>query len=171
MQKLQAILLALKGLDRRKKALLLAGIAIVLALVIALCISIHMRRNIQQRYTAVSSQMGETLYYNLNMLKQTFDMTAVPTADVKNSVLPQMHEYFLASVTLNDLLKDCYGARYSVLTENDVNALRAAFEAYDQAFASDASTDLAQADMQRCIDGVREILQTRFSGMALKPAR
>jgi len=171
MRKIKAILGALRGLSPRNRALAAVGVAVVAALIVALCISINMRANIQRDYDAVSGRMGETLYYNLNMLKQSFDMTAVPSADIRNSVLPQMHEYFLASVTLNDLLKSCYGAKYSVLSETDINALRAAFDAYDAAYASDASTDLAQADMQRCMETVREILQTRFSGMTLKPAR
>ena len=93
MQKPRAFLPALAALDRRKKALLGAGIAVVAALLIALCISINMRANIQRDYDDVNSRMGEALYYNLNMLKQTFDMTAVPAADVKNSVLPQMWEH------------------------------------------------------------------------------
>ena len=171
MEKLRAILPAIKGIGDHKKALNIGVAVLIVALIIALCISIHIRGNIQRQNAAINRQMGEALYYNLNMLRQTFDMTAVPTADIQNSVLPQMYEYFVASVTLNDLYKNCYDARYSVMTESDVNALRSAFSAYDQAFASGSSTDLAQADMQRCIDNIKDVLQTRFSGMSLKPAR
>ena len=130
-----------------------------------------MRANIQRDYTAARDQAGEALYSNLYMLMQTFDMTSVPNADVQNAVLPQMREYFTASVTLNSLLGQTYGPKYSVLTDSDVNDITNAFAAYDTAYRSGASADLAQSNMRLCMDRVRELLDSRYSGGTLRPAR
>ena len=171
MEKLKAGLPAFLGMSPRKKAAAAAGVILLAALIVALCISISMRSNMQTQYAKVRSQMGESLYANLTMLVQTFDMVSVPNADVENSVLPQMQSYYIASTTLNDLLSRCFGARYAVLSQADMDALDSAFAAYRKAYQEGAPTDLAQADMKACIASVRELLESRFTGMSLKPTR
>ena len=171
MQKIKASLPAFSELSRRERGLAITCIALAVALLFMACITVNMRVNMQHEYTSIRNNMSEQLYTNLNMLMQTFDMTSVPNADVKNSVLPQMRNYFIASVTLNEMLTKCYGPRYQLLTEADVNSLKAAFNAYDTAFRSDAPTDLAQADMQVCITRVRELLTTRFADGYLRAGR
>ncbi len=98
-------------------------------------------------------------------------MTSVPNADVKNSIIPQMKNYFVASTTLNELLVNTYGQRYQLLTEADISNLRSAFSNYDAAFRSDAPTDLARDDMQNCMNRIRELLNSRFIDGSLKAAR
>lgn len=154
-----------------KKILMIAGIAAIVALIILLCISINMRAHIQSEYASVRNQIGESLYSNMYMMMQTFDMTSVPNADIQNAIIPQMEDYFVASTTLNDLLSNAYGQKYVVMTSDHVSALQNAFAAYDKAFASGASTDLAYADMQSCMEMVRELLTGRFSEGVLKPLR
>ena len=171
MEKIKAHLPAFSDLNQREKGMLCI-IAVLLAAVIAIsCISINIRVNMQKQYTAVRTRMSESLYSNLNMLTQTFDMTSVPNADVKNSILPQMKNYFVASTTLNELLVNAYGHRYQLLTDADISNLRTAFNSYDAAFRSDAPTDLAQADMQVCMTRIRDLLNSRFSDGNLKAAR
>ena len=171
MEKLRAHMPAISELNRREKALLSLCAALLAAILVITCISINIRSNMQREYSAVRNQVGSSLYSNLYMLTQTFDMTSVPNADIKNAVIPQMKNYFIASATLNDLLVSIYGQRYQVLSEGDVSTLRSAFSAYDAAFRSDAPTDLVQADMQLCMERVKELLNTRYSEGILRPAR
>ena len=158
-------------LDGRKKAIVIAALALIVALVIALCISISMRANIQREYTAARNQAGAALYDNLFILMQTFDSTAVPNIDVRNAILPQMRNYYIASITLNNLLRQTYGARYAVLNDADIDSLTSAFTAYEAAYQNNTSTDLARADMQLCMDRIKELLNTRYSQGVLKAGR
>ena len=171
MQKVRAGLPAFSELSRRERVLVITCAILLIALIASICISINMRVNMQRDYTSVRRQLGESLYANLAMLAQTFDMASVPNADVRNSILPQMRSYFVASTTLNEALNKCFGPRYRLLTEADVSAINSAFSSYDSAFRSEGPTDLAQADMQVCMTRVRELLNTRFNDGALKAGR
>lgn len=171
MQKIKAGLPSFSELSRREKGLLLACGVLLLALIIMSCVSINMRVNMQNEYTSIRGRLGESLYSNLYMLTQTFDMTSVPNADIQNVILPQMRSYFVASTTLNEALSANFGQRFQLLTDSDVNALRTAFSAYDAAFRNAGPTDLAQADMQTCMDRVRELLSSRFSQGILRASR
>ena len=159
------------ALSPRKKAIVVGCAAVILALIIALCISINMRSNMQRQYTATRDAAGEALYSNLYILMQSFDMTSVPNTDVQNVILPQMRDYFIASVTLNNLITQTYGPRYTVLTEADVSDLTAAFTAYETAYRNNAPTDLAQSNMRACMDRIRELLNTRYSQGVLRAGR
>ena len=158
-------------LSARSKAIVVVALALVLALIIALCISIGMRSNIQREYAAARNQAGQLLYDNLFILMQTFDSTAVPNIDVRNAILPQMRDYYIASVTLNNLLAKTYGPRYAVLSDADINDLTSAFTSYEAAYKNNTSTDLAQSNMQLCMDRIKELLNTRYSQGVLKAAR
>ena len=158
-------------LDARKKAMLIGAAVLVVALVVALCISIGMRTNIQREYTAARDQAGKALYDNLFILMQTFDSTAVPNIDVRNAILPQMRDYYVASVTLNNLLAQTYGSRYAVLSDADISDLTSAFTSYETAYQNNTSTDLARSNLQLCMDRVKELLNTRYSQGVLKAGR
>lgn len=159
------------ALNARSKAIVVAALALVLALIIALCISIGMRSNIQRDYADARNQAGQLLYDNLFILMQTFDSTAVPNIDVRNAILPQMRDYYIASVTLNNLLANTYGPRYAVLSDADINDLTNAFTSYEAAYKNNTSTDLAQSNMQLCMDRVKELLNSRYSQGVLKAGR
>jgi len=171
MESLKSGIRAFSGLDARNKAVAVAALALIVALVAALCISMGMRANIQHEYTAARDKAGAALYDNLFILMQTFDSTAVPNIDVRNAILPQMRNYYVASVTLNSLLAQTYGQRYAVLSEGDIESLTNAFTAYEAAYRDDTSTDLARADMQLCMDRIKELLNTRYSQGVLKAGR
>jgi len=171
MESIKSGIRGFSGLDVRKKAIVIAALALIVALIIALCISIGMRTNIQREYTAARNQAGEALYDNLFILMQTFDSTAVPNIDVRNAILPQMRSYYIASITLNSLLGQTYGPRYAVLNEEDLQNLTSAFTAYERAYQDNTSTDLARADMQLCMDRIKELLNTRYSQGVLKEGR
>ena len=171
MENVRAGIRAFSALSARKKAIVLTALALMAALIVALCISINMRSNIQRDYTTARNRAGEALYSNLYILMQTFDMTSVPNTDVKNAILPQMRDYYIASVTLNNLLAQTYGQRYAVLTEADIESLTSAFTGYETAYRNNTSTDLARSNMQLCMDRVRELLNTRYSQGVLKAGR
>lgn len=146
-----------------KKAGVLIGCAAVILLLVTLCISVVMRSNIQRDYTQARSEIGEELYMQLYMLCQTFDQVSVPGQDVENVVLPTMEDYALAAQTLNDVMTNAFGQRYTVLTQENLSSLEKAFEAYDAAFRGGKSTSDAQTAMQDCINTIRTLLQTRFN--------
>lgn len=171
MENVRAGIRAFSSLSAKRKAAVIIAASLIAILFAALCISIGIRANMQHQYTVARNQAGEALYSNLYILMQTFDMTLVPNADVKNAILPQMRDYYVASVTLNSLISQTYGQRYAVLTESDINDLTGAFSGYESAYASSASTDLAQANMQLCMSRIRELLSTRYSQGVLKPSR
>lgn len=154
-----------------KKALAIAAAIAIVILIALLCISINMRSHIQDEYTTVKNQIGESLYSNMYMMMQTFDMASVPNADVQNVVIPQMKNYFIASTTLNDLLTNTFGQKYTVMSSEQISVIEKAFSAYEKAFESNSSTDLAYSDMQSCMEMVRDLLTSRFSEGALKPLR
>lgn len=171
MEKIRAHMPAMLELNRREKALLSICAALLVAILVITCLAINIRTNMQREYSNVRNQLGQALYSDLYMLTQTFDMTSVPNADIKNAVIPQMKNYFIASTAINEQLRTIYGARYQVLSDADVNTLRAAFNAYDAAFRSDAPTDLVQADMQLCMNRVKELLSGRFNEGILRATR
>ena len=162
---------AFSRLSARNKAVVVVLLVLIVALIAALCISINMRSNMQGQYTQARNQAGEALYSNLYILMQSFDMTSVPNTDVQNVILPQMRDYFIAAVTLNNLITQTYGPRYQVLTEEDVNNLTAAFTSYDTAYRNNTPTDLAQSNMRACMERVKELLNTRYSQGVLRAGR
>ena len=171
MERIRASLRAFSALDARKKAIVCTCVALLIALIVTLCISINIRSNMQRKYTDARNKTGEALYSNLYILMQTFDMTGVPNTDVENAILPQMRDYYVASITLNNLLSQTYGPRYAVLSESDINNLTSAFTGYEAAYTNNTSTDLAQSNMQLCMDRVKELLNTRYSQGVLRAGR
>ena len=171
MESLKSGMRGFLGMDARNKAFVVAALALIVALLVALCISIGMRANIQREYTSARDQTGAALYDNLFILMQTFDSTAVPNIDVRNAILPQMRNYYIASITLNNLLGQIYGTRYAVLNEADIESLTSAFTTYEAAYQNNTSTDLARADMQLCMNRIKELLNTRYNQGVLKAGR
>ncbi len=145
-----------------KTAGVLIGCAVVIVLLVAFCISVVMRANIQSEYTQARNEVGEELYTQLYMLCQTFDQVTVPGQDLENVVLPKMSDHFLAARTLSEVMGNAFGQRYGVLTQENIAQMEAAFDAYEAAFRGGRSTEEAQSAMQACMDMVRTLLQTRF---------
>ena len=171
MEKIRAGLPRFSELSRRERVLLAVCAVLVAALIASVCISVNMRVNMQREYAAVRQELGKLLYSDLYMLIQTFNMTTVPNADVRNVIIPEMRRYFVASDALNEAITNAFGQRYRLLTDADVSAINAAFNAYESAFRSESPTDLAQADMLACMNRVRELLASRYSGDVLRAAR
>lgn len=145
-----------------KTAGVVIGCAAVIALLVMLCISVVMRANIQSEYTQARNEVSEELYTQLYILCQTFDQVTVPGQDLENVVIPTMKDYYLAAQTLNGVMGNAFGSRYSVLTQENVSALDSAFDAYEAAFRGGRTTEEAQNAMQECMNTIRTLLESRF---------
>lgn len=137
------------------------------AIVIGLCISISCCRNIQQRYTTARNRTGEAVYQNLYMLLRKNDETTLAGADIEDAILPEMREYFFAARALNEAIGDAYGARYSVLTSDQVGAIEKAFSDYEAAFKGGKSITEAQNTMIAALQPVEKILLDRYDSNGL----
>ena len=153
--------LDLSRIDKQKALMLGFGLVLII-LIAALCITGASKSNIREKYTAARNEIGEQLYTEIYMLCQTFDQVTVPGAEVQDVIIPDMHEYFLSAVTLNEALSLGFGERYAVLTYDVITSLEAAFEAYDDAFRTGQPTDDAQAAMQLCVENLRSLLSSRY---------
>jgi len=169
MQKRRAMQLTLPKIDL-KKAGVWIGYAAAAVLLVILCITVVMRSNIQSQYTQARSETGEELYTQLYMLCQTYDQLSVPGQDIENVVIPLMEDYFLAAQTVNDVMGNAFGQRYSVLSQDDIAALNSAFEAFDAAFRGGKTTEEAQSAMHSCMDMIRMLLDSRFRDGVIQPA-
>lgn len=145
-----------------KTAGVLIGCAAVILLLVMLCISVVMRTNIQSEYAKARNEIGEEMYTQLYMLCQTFDQVTVPGQDLENVVIPMMEDYYLAAQTLNDVMGNAFGQKYTVLSQEMTSALDKAFEAYEAAFRGGKTTEEAQKAMQECMGMIRTLLESRF---------
>ena len=160
--------LDLSKIDTKKAAAAIA-LGVVILLVVVLCITISSRAHIHREYTNARDEIGEVLYTELYMLCQTFDQVTVPGAEIQDVIIPAMRDCYLSGQSLNTALKNAFGNRYAVLSEDDIAQIDAAFEAYDAAFRSGKPTTDAQAAMQACIDNIRAILLSRYPTGTLTP--
>lgn len=159
--------LDMRKINFKRVGVLAMGIALAATLT-ALCITIGIRSNIQSKYSSARDAIGENLYTELYMFCQAYDQISVPGADVQDVILPSMKDYYLAARTLNTALNDAFGESSAVLTDENLSAIDAAFEAYDAAFRAGRSTDDAQAAMTSCIQQIRTLLDTRYSDGVLR---
>ena len=146
----------------KQKILWLGVAAVALALIIALCISISLYRNMQERYTSARDSLGEAVYENLYMMLRRNEEISLAGADVQGTVLPAMREYFLAAQALNTSLQNTYGARYAVLSPDQTSALAKAFSDYDAAFKGGRPTDAAKSALASSMQQVQSLLDERF---------
>ena len=147
-----------------------ALVAVAAAVIIGLCISIFKYQNIHRRYTAARSRLGDAVYQNLYMLVVRSEELTLTGTDVQGTVLPAMREYFAVATELNTVLSDSYGARYAVLSAEDVSALRRGFDNYDAAFRGGLDTDEARAQLTAAIGRVQAALTDHYDGETrLKP--
>ncbi len=145
-----------------KKAGILAVCIILAVLVIALCISVVMRSNIQSEYSQARNVIGDELYAELYMFTQTFDQVSVAGQDLQNDVIPTMEDYYLAAKTLNDALVNAFGSEFGVLSQAETTSIDDAFDAFYSAFKGGKSTDEAESAMASCIESILTVLDERY---------
>ena len=171
MEKIQALISEFRGSSIRRKVVALAVLALIIILVVALCININIRSDIQRKYEAISTEIGDELYSKLTWWAQYTDMTRNPNADIQNRVLPELRQYLVAASTLNDMAVKIYGDKYEVLTEQDMTMISQTLNDYEDALRSGAPTDYVQQRLEECAARVNSLLATRFNDRTLRPSR
>ena len=58
------------------------------ALIVALCITIHMRSNIQSRYSQAQAQIQEQTFQHMISMTSLFSRIDDPTVDVQHKLIP-----------------------------------------------------------------------------------
>jgi len=148
------------------KALVKAAAALLGALLIALvflCISINMRANIQEKYSAARHELQEQGYQELISMTELFARIDDPTVDVRYKLIPSMKADYDTVIALNDALVVSYGQKHAILTPEQISAFDAAFERFNEAYRTDSATGLAEADMSACIEEVQSMIDKRYA--------
>ena len=142
---------------------------VILVLVIVVCISSIMRANMQKKYTAARYEMQEQLYLHLQEMTELFARVDEPDVDVQHKLIPYMKASYTAASSLNAALRDGYGDRSALLSDDQIKALDAAFEEYASAYRGGGPTGLAEADMRECMAGIQPIVDERFAEPTVDP--
>lgn len=144
-----------------KRNALIAVCALV-TLLLALCISIIIRSNIQSKYANAIYQTQEETYQNLIEMTQLFARIDDPDVDVRNKLIPALKAKYTAARSLNDALISGYGQKNAVMSPELVEAFDAAFDAYALAYRQGMPTGLARADMRECIEDIQQMIDARY---------
>ena len=138
-------------------------LAAVIALAVALCISIYMRANIQKRHSVARAQLQEQTYQGMIAMTELFSRIDDPSVDVRNKLIPSLKAEYAAVDALNTALISGFGASSAVLSGDQTAAFEAAFEEYASAYREGRATGLAQDDMAACITDVQQMIDERYA--------
>lgn len=144
-----------------KATAIVFGIALVL--IVCMCISIHMRANIQKKYSSTVAQMQEQTYQNLIGMTELFARIDDPTVDVRYKLIPELKAQYTAAAAVNSVLTNACGEKKAVLSAEQIAAFDAAFESYATAYRTNSATGLAQADMAACIEDIQVMITARYA--------
>lgn len=154
------------GLWAKDRALMKAAaiaLSAILILLVSLCISIHMRANIQSKYSSTIAHMQQQVYQNLNSMTQLFSRVEDPNVDVRNKLIPELKAQYTSAAAISTVLNANASKKDAVLSQEQIEAFDAAFELYAQAYRGGGPTGLAQADMAACIEDVQEMVNAYFA--------
>lgn len=149
--------------DKALIKLIAALLGALLILLVCLCISIHMRSNIQKKYSSAVMHMQDQVYQNLNNMSQLFSRVEDPNVDVRYKLIPELKAQYASASALCEVLNADAGRKDQILSAEQLAAFDAAFELYAEAYRSGSATGLAQADMAACIADVQEMVNAYFS--------
>ena len=135
---------------------------IALVLIVLVCIFAANANSARNEYAQARDSFGEDLYTNLYMFARSYDGVTLAGADVQGSILPSMRRYYIAAIALDDAVTNAYGQRYQLLDQTTRDAIDAAFEAFDDAFAQGDTTSEAVSSMSACVQSVEQLLTTRY---------
>ena len=151
------------GKKLRQMPIRCVALAALAVLLVALCISIYMRANIQSRYSNAREQIQEQAYQHMIGMTELFARVDDPSVDVQHKLIPGLRAEYAAVAALNTALVDGFGASSAVLNEEQVAAFDAAFEEYASAYREGRATGLAQDDMAACISGIQLMIDERYA--------
>ena len=150
--------------DKKWRTRVIAISAALLACLIAgLCISILMQSNIRSKYSSAATQLETQLYEQLCGLTQTFDYINNPNVNVQYKLIPELHEKYAAVSALNTALRNGFGKKYAVLSDELTAAFDTAFDEFETAFREGSATGLAEADMRACINEIQILINEHYN--------
>lgn len=149
--------------DKALVRLAAACLAVLLILLICLCISIHMRTNIQKKYSSAVDAMQQQAYRNLSTMTQLFARVDDPNVDVRYKLIPELKAQYASASALCTVLNAYAPDSKSVLSQEELDAFDAAFDLYAEAYRSGSATGLAQADMGACIARSQELVEAFYA--------
>lgn len=134
--------------------------AVVLILMITCCISIHMRVNIQKKYSTAIDALQTQGYQNMENMTELFGRIDDPNVDVRYKLIPELKAQYSALSAVNTALLDC-GEKYALLTREEMEAFDASFALYASAYQQGSATGLAKADLAACMENVQAMVTER----------
>lgn len=149
--------------DRALVRIAAAAVAAMLILVSVLCISLHMRSNIQKKYSATVAQLREQTFQSLKNMTELFGRVDDPNVDVRYKLIPELKAQYAAVAAMNGVLLDNCGEKEAVLSAGQMDAFDAAFESYALAYSQGIATGLARADMAACIAEAQQIVELHYN--------
>lgn len=155
--------------DRALVRTLAILIAALLLLGVLFCISIHMRTNIQKRYSNALNQMQEETYRHLSALSESFKQLQEAEAQDQLTYFPEFKAQYSAVMALNTALSSGFGERHAVLKGELTGNLTNAFEQYVSAMEQNRATGLARADIAACVEVLDKMIEERYAHLEEEP--
>ena len=137
-----------------------AVLAVIVILLVWACISTSNTSDMQQKYAASRTAVGEALYGSASMLALEYDGAEYAGADIEGEILPEMRIYYAQLQALNNAMASAYGS--AVFDASLMQDISLAFDEYAAAFATGHSTDDAHARMTDAMTRVRKVLNESF---------
>ena len=142
---------------------------VLLILIILSCISIHMRSNIQNRYSNALYQIQEETYRHLIALTESFTQLQAAAPEEQMSIFPEFKAQYTAVDALNSALVSGYGERHAVLEEALATSMRNAYDEYVSAISQNRATGLARADIAECMKIFEAKIEKRYAYLEEEP--
>lgn len=116
-------------------------------------------KQLQETRDALSASIQD----NMNQVLNQYDsMARKNNTTIAEDVLPSMQQHMYAARTLNSLLTEAFGEKYSVLSSELYASFEEAVAAYEKQISMGQSTADAAEQMTRCMNGIETALNDRF---------
>lgn len=155
--------------DPRKMRICIIAAIVAVAMIVTVCISIHMQNKAQGAYMHAVAMIQEQIYQGMIEMTQTYAYVNDPTVDVQNKLIPELRAEYSAVSALNTALSKGFEGRHAVLDENMISRLENAFSQYAAAYKSMEPTGLAAANMKSCIDDMKAMITARYEDHSNDP--
>ena len=146
-----------------KKTRLYLQIAAVCALLLVAVFGLVGRSNAMKRLDRTREALTASIQDNMNQVLNQYDgMARKNNTAIAEDVLPGMQQHMYAARTLNALLTESFGEKYSVFSPELYSSFEEAVAAYEKQISMGQSTTDAAEQMNRCMSGIETALNDRF---------
>lgn len=146
----------------RRTRLYLQLAAVALLVLVAL-FGLIGRSNALRRLNRTREALAVSIQDNMNQVLNQYDsMARKNNTAIAEDILPGMQQHMYTAYTLNSLLTESFGEKYSVFTAELYSSFEEAVEAYAKQIAMGQSTASAAEQMTRCMSGIETALNDRF---------